>query len=409
MSDDSPLPTGVSLTAFDAVFRERPHEVLDRLRAEDPVHRDQILQRRFVTRFEDARTILCDRSLSVDPRKAPSDSYHHRLAIGDGPLESFVPTMLHLDDPEHKRTRALVSQAFTQRAIDGFRVHIQAIAEQLLDGLSGRDSFDLVADYASPLPMIVIAEMLGVDPSDMARFKLLQEAQTQICNLERTPQQSAELTSALLELYVYFVRAAEARRQRRGNDLISALVWAEESGTSLSESEIAITCNLLLVAGNLTTTDLIGNGVLALLRHPEQLAKFRAEADLVPRAIEEILRYDPPVSQSGRIALEPYTVGGTQVQAGECMTVSLLAAAHDPARHSDPHRFDIERADTSHFAFGGGAHYCLGAPLARAEAQIALRLLFERYPQLRLDPDHAIEHKAVPIFNGLTALWVRSA
>jgi cytochrome P450 len=409
MSDDSPLPTGVSLTASDAVFRERPHEILDRMRAEDPVHRDDLLQRRFVTKFEDVRTILNDRSLSVDPRKAPPGSYHRRLAIGDGPLASFVPTMLHLDDPEHKRTRALVSQAFTQRAIDGFRPHIEAVAGELLDALSGRQSFDLVADYASPLPMTVIAEMLGVDASDMPRFKLWQEAQTQICNLERTPQQTAELTSALFQLYAYFVQAADARRQKRGNDLISALVWAEESGTSLSESEIAITCNLLLVAGNLTTTDLIGNGVLALLSHPEQLAKFRAEPDLAPKVVEEILRYDPPVAQSGRIALEPYTIGGTEVQAGECMTVSLLAAAHDPARHEAPHCFDIERADTSHFAFGGGAHYCLGAPLARAEAQIALRLLFERFPQLRLDPDHPIEHKAVPIFNGLKELWVCSS
>jgi cytochrome P450 len=154
---------------------------------------------------------------------------------------------------------------------------------------------------------------------------------------------------------------------------------------------------------------LIGNGILALLHHPDQLAKLRARPELVPNAVEEILRYDPPVVSTRRIALAPLEIGGMEVQAGGVMTASLLAAGHDPARHSGPHRFDVERTDTSHLAFGGGAHYCLGAPLARAEAQIAIPLLFERFPRLRLDPQHPIEHKRVPVFNGLTALWVLAA
>src|SRR5262249_31717357 len=211
------------------------------------------------------------------------------------------------------------------------------------------------------------------------------------------------------ELDGYFARAIDARRGRRSDDLISLLVAAEEAGDRLSGREIAITCNLLLIAGNLTTTDLIGNGVLALLKHPDQLAKLSAHPELVPNAVEEILRCDPPVVQTGRLALEPFEIGGLEVKAGEAITASIFAAGHDPARHSDPHRFEIERADTSHLAFGGGAHFCLGAPLARAEAQIAIPLLFERFPSLRLDPQHAIEHKRVPAFNGLTALWVRSA
>jgi len=164
----------------------------------------------------------------------------------------------------------------------------------------------------------------------------------------------------------------------------------------------------LLITGNLTTTDLIGNGVLALLAHPDQLAKLRAHPELMANAVEEILRYDPPVVQTRRLALEPLEVGGMQVRAPEVITTSLLAAGHDPARHSDPHGFDIERTDTSHLAFGGGAHFCLGAPLARAEAEIATRLLFDRFPSLRLDPRHPIEHKQVPVFNGLRALWVRA-
>ena len=163
-----------------------------------------------------------------------------------------------------------------------------------------------------------------------------------------------------------------------------------------------------MVAGNLTTTDLIGNGVLALLRHPDQLAKLCAHPELMPNAVEEMLRYDPPVVQVARFALEPREIAGRKVHAGQTMTCSLLAAGHDPSRHSDPHGFDIERADTTHLAFGGGAHYCLGAPLARAEAQIAISALFERFPALQLDQQRTIEHKRAPVFNGLESLWVRA-
>src|SRR5215467_9942953 len=180
-----------------------------------------------------------------------------------------------------------------------------------------RHSFDLIAGFAAPLPIVVIAEMLGVDPGDMAQFKHWSDARAQIFNPVRTPEQTAELKAAGQELNDYFARAIDARRGRRSDDLISLLVAAEEAGDRLSGREIAITCNLLLIAGNLTTTDLIGNGVLALLRHPDQLAKLRARPELVPNAIEEILRCDPPVMQSGRLAVGPLEVGGSEVRAGE--------------------------------------------------------------------------------------------
>jgi cytochrome P450 len=409
MSDKEPLPTGLQLTALDPVFREHPHRPLDRLRAEDPVHRDAELGRFFLTRFEDARAVVSNRSLSVDPRKARPGSYVRRIMAANEPIEAFEPSMLQLDDPDHKRIRGLVSQAFNQRTVDAFRPRIRAIAEELLDALTGRDAFDLIAAYAAPLPIIVIAEMLGVAAEDLAQFKRWSDARSQIFNIARTPEQTAALMAARQALDDYFARAIDDRRGRRGADLISALVAAEEAADRLSRREIVITCDLLLIAGNLTTTDLIGNGVLALLRHPDQLAKLRAEPELVANAVEEILRYDPPVVQTGRLALAPFEIGGTGIEAGEAMTVSVLAAGHDPTRHSDPHRFDIERADTSHLAFGGGAHFCLGAPLARAEAQIAIAQLFGRFPGLRLDPQRAIEHKRAPVFNGLTALWLRSA
>jgi len=405
---DKPLPSDLELTALDPIFREHPHDRLDQLRSEDPVYLDAALGRLFLTRFEDMRAVLADRSLSNDLRKAP-DTPRRRALMGDMPPEAFEPSMLHLDDPDHKRLRGLVSKAFNQRAVDGLRPRIRATADTLLDALADRGSFDVIAEFAAPLPIIVIAEMLGVGPGDMPQFKRWSDARAQIFNPVRTPEQTVELRAAGQGLSDYFAGAIDARRGRGGDDLISMLVAAEEAGDRLSAREIVVTCNLLLIAGNLTTTDLIGNGVLALLRHPDQLASLHAQPELIPNAVEEMLRYDPPVVQVGRIALEAREIAGRKVHAGQAITCSLLAAGHDPARHSNPHGFDIARADTSHLAFGGGAHYCLGAPLARAEAQIAIAALFERFPRLRLDPQHAVEHKRAPVFNGLAALWVRAA
>ena len=330
------------------------------------------------------------------------------MMMGDVPLEAFQPSILNLDDPDHKRLRGLVSQAFNQRSIDALRPRIRVVAETLLDSLADRASFYIIAEFSVPLPIIVIAEMLGVDPGDMPQFKRWSDARAHFFNPARSPVQTAELRASVEWLNDYFARAIEARRGRRGADLISELVAVEEAGDRLSEREIVITCNLLLIAGNLTTTDLIGNGALALLRHPDQLARLRAHPEFVPNAVEEMLRYDPPVVQVARFALESTKIGGTAVQPGQTMTCSLLAAGHDPGRHSDPHRFDIMRKDTAHLAFGGGAHFCLGAPLARAEAQIGIAALFERFPGLRLDPQHAVEHKSTPVFNGLEALWVHA-
>lgn len=409
MSDqEKELPSGLRLTPLDPVFREHPHVYLDRLREEAPVLRDTALNRLFLTRFEDVRAVLGNRALAVDPRKASPDSYHRRVVLGDHDPAMFEPSMLHMDDPDHKRIRGLVSQAFNQRAVEAFRPRIQEIADQLLDAVADRDGFDVIADYAAPLPTIVIAEMLGVDPRDQARFKKWSDALAHVFNPRRTPEQEAELVEADEGLIDYFQQIVDARRKQRGTDLVSALVSAEEAGDRLTEREIISTCNLLLVAGNVTTTDLIGNAVLALLRHPEELAKLRARPELIRNAVEEMLRYDPPVSQGGRLALEPMEVGGVKVPAGASLSLSLMAAGHDPAVHRDPHRFDIERADTSHLAFGGGAHFCLGAPLARAEAQIAIATLLRRFPHLALDPSVTVEHKRIPVFNGVAMLRVRT-
>src|SRR5262245_20775842 len=244
MSDKQPLPTGLQLTALDLVFREDPHKYLDRLRVEDPVHRDAELGRFFLTRFEDVRTVVSNRSLSVDPRKAQRESYFRRILAANEPFEAFEPSMLHLDDPDHKRIRGLVSQAFNQRAVDAFRPRIHALASGLLDTLKGRDSFDVIAEYAAPLPTIVIAEMLGVDPADLAQFKRWSDARSHIFNMARTPEQSAELAAARQSLNDYFTRAIDQRRGRRGTDLIrrSSRPRSRTTGLPRAKSSLPATC-----------------------------------------------------------------------------------------------------------------------------------------------------------------------
>lgn len=206
--------------------------------------------------------------------------------------------MLHLDDPDHKRIRGLVSKAFNRRAVDALRPRIRDIASGLLDDLAGQGGVGLISAFAVPLPIIVIAEMLGVGAGDLDQFRRWSDARAQIFNPARTPEQTVEMSGALASLIDYFLRVADQRRREKGSDLISQLVSAEENGNRLTSREIALTCNLLLVAGNLTTIDLIGNMILALLRHPEQLAKLRENPALIPDAVEETLRYDRRANQS---------------------------------------------------------------------------------------------------------------
>ncbi len=396
------LPEGIALTALHPVFREQPHQILDALRAAAPVHRDVEFDRVFLTRYEDVRATVNDRTLSVDPRKGcPAP---HRPNFRE--MEDYEPSMLVLDDPDHKRLRGLVTQAFNARAVEAARPRIRAIAEQLLDGIGGAATFDVIDVLASPLPTIVIAEMLGVDPGDQADFKRWSDALIQSFNPRRTPEQEEALEHGRQSLRDYLGRIVEQRRAARAGDLISALVNAEEAGERLTTREIVSTCNLLLVAGNMTTTDLIGNGVLALLEHPQQLAKLRDRPELMKNAVEETLRYDPPVVQTNRITQAPKQIGGKSLDNEAWITPCLMAAGHDPAVHQNPHSFDIERADTSHLAFGGGVHFCLGAPLARAEAEIAVGVMLQRFPKLRRDPSRPARRKSVPVFNGIDALWV---
>jgi cytochrome P450 len=391
------------MTVFDEVFRNRPAERFAALRAADPVHTDSVLGRVLLTRAADVAAVLKDRSLSVDQSNAAPDTIVQRLtSLQD---REAPRSMLVLDDPDHARLRRLVTHAFNARAIDAIKPRVAEVADELLDAVMGQDQFDLIESYASPLPIIVIATMLGVDAADVGDFRRWSKGLANVFSPIRTPEFLAALKANADELSAYFERAITERRAAPRDDLISAMIAVEEGGDTLSTQEIVTMCNLLLLAGNLTTTDLIGNATLALLHHPEQLAVVRANPARMTDAIEETLRLDPPVMQSLRIPLEPREIGGCPVRAGEALTTFLMAASQDPALHADPLRFDIDRADKTHFAFGGGVHFCLGAPLARAEADIALTKLFARLPNLALT-GAPIERNISAAFNGVQALWV---
>ncbi|WP_017667130.1 cytochrome P450 [Sandarakinorhabdus sp. AAP62] len=398
------IPTGLQVTIFDEIFRNRPHERFDALREADPVHEDKVLGRVLLTRAADVAATLKDRSLSVDQRNAAPDTIVQRLATMQD--REAPRSMLVLDDPEHGRLRRLVTHAFNARAIEAVKPQVVAVADELLDAVVEQDRFDLIEDFASPLPITVIAAMLGVDVADRGDFRRWSKGLANVFSPIRSPEFLAALQANSDEISAYFERVIGERRTAPRDDLISALIAAEDGGDRLTTQEIVTMCILLLLAGNLTTTDLIGNCVLALLRHPEQRATVQANPARIADAIEETLRLDPPVVQSLRIPLEPREIGGCPVRAGEAVTTFLMAAGQDPALHKDPLTFDIDRADKTHFAFGGGVHFCLGAPLARAEAEIALTRLFARFPNLALTGD-PIERNISAAFNGVQQLWVR--
>ena len=403
--DKTAVPTGMALTHLNPVFRERPDEYLDVMRSREPVHQDRMFDRLVLTRAADVEAVMNNRNLASDPRKSRPGSFSRVQLRVD---ETFRPLILHMDDPDHKRLRDLVVKAFNQVAVDAMRPRITDVACGLLDEVDDPSCFDIMNAYARPLPTIAIALVLGVDTAHCHDFKQWSDGKMQMFNPRRTQEQEAILASSDAALAGYFAEVIQARRKERRGDLISSLIDAEEDGKQLGEAEIIDVCIALLIAGNVTTTDLIGNAVLALLQHPNELSKLLAKPNLVRSTVEEVLRYDSPIVHGTRIATQAMQIGGCPVAAGQTINAVLYAANHDPKAHPDPKRFDIERPDKRHISFGGGAHFCLGAPLARAEAQIALSMLFEQFPKLRLRTDRPLERRTMLNFNGLKALWVRA-
>jgi cytochrome P450 len=364
-------------------FFQDPHPAYRLLRAEGPV-RPAIPERGLriwlVTRYAEARALLADPRLSKDSARMlelfpPGTAGAH--------LSSLSAHMLNADPPDHTRLRKLVNKAFTARAVSRLRPQIEQITERLLDDIAAAGTVDLVESFAFPLPITVICELLGVPEADRDKFRDWTKPFVAAASAE-------ELNTAHEELDAYLTGLAAAKRAEPTEDLLSDLVHVSEEGDRLSSAEVVSMAFLLLVAGHETTVNLIANSVLALLTAPDQLAALRADPSLLPGAVEEFLRFEGPINiATTRFTTEPIQVGEVEIPANEFVMVSLLSANRDGDRFGEPDRLDITRPTGGHLAFGHGIHYCLGAPLARLEAQIALGRLLDRFPALRLDGEPA--------------------
>ncbi|MEV0203399.1 cytochrome P450 [Nonomuraea sp. NPDC050691] len=396
-------------TLFDQDYARDPHPVYARLRAERPVFRTatpQGVRVWVVSRYDDVKVACTDPRLSKDFTNNPHMIKANELEGGDSSgYEAVVPhNMLFVDPPDHARLRRLVGKVFTAGRVQALRPRIEQISAGLLDKVG--EEFDLLRDYAVPLPAMVVGELLGIPEDDWPR--LIKWSNTTIEGAVLDPE---EVVRAAVDFTTYLGELCEARRTEPADDLLSAMVQAQDEEGALSGRELVDTAFLLTVAGHETTVHLICNGMLALLRHPEQLAKLRDDPGLLPGAIEELLRFDGPVSTSTlRFTKEPVTIGGTEIPQGQLVLVSFLSANRDAARFAEPDRLDVTRAPGQHVAFGHGIHYCLGAPLARAEGAVAFGHLLERFPGLRLAvPEDRLAWRPGLLMHGLTNLPVRTS
>jgi cytochrome P450 len=380
----------IAFNPFDPAFQTDPYPFYRQLRDADPVHWVDLPRIEIpgfdlpgiwvVTRYADVTAVLRDERFSV--RRPMMEA----LAASTS-LDGMTRSLLFVDPPDHTRLRTLVTKAFTPRVVDGLRPRIRAIVDELLRPAERHGRLELMRDLAAPLPVIVIAELLGIPISDRERFKQWSDDLVVLADGTRAMAGLVEAERAAGELTEYLRGVIAARRVFPRDDLISALVGAHDQGRSLSEEELLATCILLLVAGNETTTNLIGNAVLALCRHPDELARLRAEPSLVRGAVEECVRYDSPVQLTSRVATCDVELGGKHIRQGEEVDLILGAANRDPAQFADPDRLDVARPDCRPVSFGHGIHFCLGAALARVEGQIALETLAARFPRLRLDDE----------------------
>lgn len=395
--------SGVVYNPLASRVYHNPYPTYTALRTKDPVHWGILVESWVCSRYADIDEILRDhKRFSNDPRQRRT-SRARRAAVAS----SDDTNMLFADPPDHTRLRALVSKAFTPQAIEALGPRIERITASLLDAVTPGTPFDVMETIAYPLPVIVIAELLGVPPEDRAQFKVWSDRRARSLEPTITPREREAAAQAAVELDAYFRGIIELRRKEPQDDLISALVAVEEAGDRLSEREMVSMLRLLLVAGNETTTNLIGNGLLALLRHPEQLHMLRENPELMPTAVEELLRYDTPVQVDARTALEELEIGGRHVTPGQGMLLLLGAANHDPEVFDDPEQLDITRTGTSNLSFGRGIHHCLGAPLARLEARIAFGMLLERFAGLELITEQP-PFKDNVVLRGLEQLPVRA-
>lgn len=398
--------TSAPSVQLDQAFMQDPHAVFARLRANGPVHRvvmPQGMPAWIVSDYAEARAAL------TDPRLGKDNTRMRELFAQHGnntvlATSSIAAHMLNTDPPDHTRLRKLVNKAFTARSVQHLRPRVEQITDELLDEASAQPTVDLLDALAFPLPITVISELLGVPASERDDFRAWSNTLVSAGARE-------DVQAAAMAVGEYLTNLVAAKRQVPGEDMLSALVEARDAEDSLSEPELVSMAFLLLLAGHETTVNLIGNGTLALLRDPQQLAALRADRSLLPNAVEEFLRFDGPVNLATlRYTAEPVTIGGTEIPAGEFVLVSLVAGNRDPDRFADPHRLDVTRETGGHLAFGHGIHFCVGAPLARMEAEVAFGRLLDRFPNLALAAEpETLRWRESTLMHGLSTLPVRLA
>ncbi|MCV7103485.1 cytochrome P450 [Mycobacterium palustre] len=397
---------GLLLQLLDPANRADPYRICAQFRERGPLQVPDSPLTVFPT-YRDCDEVL--RHPSSSSNNMNSTAAKRQLEAGLLQPRQFPPGFLFLDPPDHTRLRRLVSKAFAPGVVNALQPEIRGLVDGLLDRIAENGRFDVVADFAYPLPVAVICRLLGVPLDDESQFShasaVLAQALDPFSTLTGIPPQFVnERMQAMTWLREYFHALIERRRSSPTDDLLSGLIAVEESGDQLTEEEIVSTCVLLLIAGHETTVNLIGNAILAMLRTPGQWQALGADADRAPAVVEETLRYDPPVQLVSRVALADMTIGDVDVPAGDFVMLLLAAANRDPAEFDRPDTFDPDRGTVRHLGFGRGAHYCLGAPLARLEAGVALTALTARFPHARLDGDP--HYKANVTLRGLSELTV---
>lgn len=392
----------LELSAFNPAARADPHPMLKTLREDCPVFRDEAAKVWFLSRYRDVRETVNDRTFVRHPTKAEEGSLSARFVEQ---RQERGTSILFLDDPDHARIRQPLAKAFYAR-INRMRAEIEAMIDAIIDNAPASGPFDLMAEIAVPVPVLVIARILGVDEARLDDFRQWSEEVILGLNPVRTPEEDEALIRGAYALDAYFAELMEARRKAPQDDLVSDMVQLQAAGEAdITDGELRNNLEALLVGGNLTTTDLIGNGVWLFLTHPEQIKALRDNPALAAQAVEEVLRFEAPVSVTSRILPDDREVGGCPMKARQPVWMSLAGANRDPDVFDAPDRFDITAKRASHVAFGGGPHICIGAPLARIEARHVYLKLFERYPDLKL-PGQEMVWRTLPFFRGLERLIV---
>lgn len=383
---------------FDPDFRANPYPHFPALLDGPPRQLKLFMPTTVIARYADVVAVLHDHERFTVRR--PEIPFRERIDPFGG-----APTILTADPPVHSRLRKLVSKAFTPRRVRELEPRVREITDDLLRHATDSSELEAMATLANPLPVIVIAELLGVSAADHAQFKQWSNDMISSFGQDMATGPSPAGIAAKDALRRYLAEAIKQRSANPAEDLISALITARDEADALSENELLAFVVLLLLAGNETTTNLIGNGLLALCRNPEQQDRLRANRELIPSAIEEMLRYDPPVQMTLRIPTETTNVGGTEIAEGSLAFILLAAANRDPAHFPSPEKFDVARDPNEHVSFGEGIHFCLGAPLARLEGAIAIEAMLEKFPRLQLaNPDAKLEYRGSMALRGLSEL-----